>query len=117
MDKVETIDKQMFLVAYRYGEYDDFQESILGMASNYKKALDYAEKMARLINNKDSWHFYKDSIVVKKLTIDKSLIDSKLIHSYWLETIPFKQKYLWMLDKSKKKLINVENRSEWEEWS
>ena len=77
--------------------------------------------MARLINNKDSWQFYKDSIVVKKLTIDKSLIDGKLIHSngwgYGPETIPFKQKYLWKLDESKKKLINVENRSEWEEWN
>lgn len=39
MDKVETIDKQMFLVAYRYGEYDDFQESILGMASCF--SMDY----------------------------------------------------------------------------
>ncbi|MCC4370559.1 hypothetical protein LMB49_10760 [Limosilactobacillus reuteri] len=121
MSKVEIIGKQIFLVAYWYGEYDGFHESILGMASDYKRALAYAEKMAKLINNKDSWRFYKDSIVVKKLTIDKSLIDGKLIHSDdWgdgPETIPFKQKYIWKLDESKKKLINVENRSEWEEWS
>lgn len=111
MDKVETIGKQIFLVAYWYGEYDDFQESILGMASDYKKALAYAEKMARLINNKDSWQFYKDSIVVKKLTIDKSLIDGKLIHSKVLMAFDSRSDASTMVPSLRKNVESIEEKT------
>lgn len=121
MDKRDS-GKQTFVVAYWYGEYDDFKESILGVTDNYEEALSYAKKMASLINNQESWHFYEDSIVVKKFIINRCLVDSKLIHSddwmggYGPRTLPFKQKYLWKLDGSEKKLVNVENKSKWEEW-
>lgn len=111
-------------MAYWYGEYDDFKESILGVTDNYEEALSYAERMSSLINNQKFWHFYKDRIIVKKFIINRCLIDSKLIHSagddwmgeYGPETMPFKQKSLWKLDGSEKKLVNVENKSKWEEW-
>lgn len=119
MDKVETIGKQIFLVAYWYAEYDDFEESILGVTNDYKEVLSYAGKMAKLINDQKAWHFDSDSIVVKKFTLNKCLVDAKLTYAHDWEcgpkVRPFEQKYLWKLGENQKKLVNIESKSKWEE--
>lgn len=124
MNEVEADIKQMFIVAYRYGVYDERQEPILGITDDYEEALSYAKETAKLVNNQQSWWFDHDSIFVKKIPLNKYLIDSKSFHGniaglggYAPDTMSYKKKDLWKLDESGKKLVNIENKSKWEEWS
>lgn len=121
MDRPETLLKnsQMFLIAYWYGEYGDFEESVLGVTDNYDKGVAYAEKLAKMINNQESRSFYTDAIVIKKFELNKCLIDDKLVSNCkWgsPQTIPFLQKYLWKISPDNSKLVNVENKNDWEKW-
>ena len=118
---------EMFLVAHQRGEYDAFEERIIGVTDNYRQALIYAEKTANLINQDNSWNFYEDKIVIKKFELNKCLLTGNLRYDAgWgdrFEVRSYLQKQIYGLDNDEvvnertnnNKLVNVEDENDWRE--